>query len=110
MRPPRARARHGRRDPNHSDKRNLIVDEFRDRPARALGMIFSKDIAELIEDFLDLDTLENEESFDPVYFGKQLKRVFGKDERHIRMMITGRVLTKYHHHEFMENIGSPITL
>ena len=24
----------GGRDPNHSDKRNLIVDEFRDKPAR----------------------------------------------------------------------------
>ena len=32
--PPMVGRSTGGRDPNHSDKRNLIVDEFRDKPAR----------------------------------------------------------------------------
>jgi len=32
--PPMVERSTGGRDPNHSDKRNLIVDEFRDKPAR----------------------------------------------------------------------------
>ncbi len=32
--PPMVGRSTGGRDPNHSDKRNLIVDEFRDNPAR----------------------------------------------------------------------------
>ena len=32
--PPMVERSTGGRDPNHSDKRNLIIDEFRDKPAR----------------------------------------------------------------------------
>ena len=35
------RARHRMRDPIHSDKRNLIVDEFRDKPAHGRYSSFS---------------------------------------------------------------------
>lgn len=87
------------------DLNRMILDSIRE----ILGMVYSREIAKFIEGTLDLDALEDEEDFDPAHFVKKLKMVFGKDERHIRMMVTGRMLTKYHHHEFMENIGSPIT-
>ncbi len=44
----------GGRDPNHSDKRNFIVDEFRDKPARA------KDILELLVGVSDEQEDEDE--------------------------------------------------
>ncbi len=41
--PPMAGRSTGGRDPNHSDKCDLIVDEFRDRPARANFPLFIVD-------------------------------------------------------------------
>jgi hypothetical protein len=86
------------------DLRRMILESI----GEVLEMVFGKQIAQVLEGSLEVDT-KNNMDFDSVHFTEKLETLFGNDAKHIRMMVEGKILTNYYYHEFMKNIGLPIT-
>lgn len=84
------------------DLEKLILESIRE----VLGMLFGKQIAPVIEGSLEID--DEKDGFDPARFIERLEMLFGKDAGSVRIMIEGKMLTKYHQQEFMKNLGLPI--
>lgn len=85
-----------------------LEEMIRDSIREVLEIVFGKQIAPVLEDSLKIYELQDDEEFDPKIFMEKLDMLFGNDAKSIMMMIEGRMITKYHHLEFMRNLGLPI--
>ncbi len=73
----------------------------------SIKMTFGDEITSEVLDILEIPKQEDKASIDLKTFLEKLDATFGENAEHLRSMIEGKVLLKYHHRELMKKIALP---
>ncbi len=88
---------------NPSEFESIVLESI----TESFKMAFGDEITSILLDILKIPKQKDKASINLGIFAEKLDMTFGEDAKHIKSMIKGKVLLKYHHRELMKKIALP---
>ena len=82
----------------------IIVESIKE----TIEMAFGQNISKILENILEIGSMEREMPFDANKFMDSLNGVFGQDAFHLNIMTQGKILTKDHYIKLRKKIDGGI--
>lgn len=73
-----------------------------------IEIAFGQNISKILENILEIESMEREMPFDANKFMNSLNGVFGQDACHLIIMTQEKILTKYHYIKLRKKIDGSI--